>query len=67
MTSKPGRPVTVMGLTLAGAAGGAVALRWGSGSTEESAEFIDTPEALVWVLAISVLTAYWALIAGPLC
>jgi len=56
-----------MGLTLAGAAGGAVALRWGSGSTEESAEFIDTPEALVWVLAISVLTAYWALIAGPLC
>jgi hypothetical protein len=55
-----------MGLALAGAAGGAALLLWDSRSTEISKTFIETPEASVWVLAIAALTAYWALIAGPL-
>jgi hypothetical protein len=63
---KPGRPLALMGLTLAGAAGGAVLLLWDSRSTQVSKDFIDTPEASVWVLANAALTAYWALIVGPL-
>jgi hypothetical protein len=53
-----------MGLTMAvGPRGGALLVLWDSRWSEASKRLIETPEALVWILAIAILTATWALTA----
>lgn len=62
----PGRPLGAMAVAVVGAGVGVVVVLWGARSTPQSRAFIEAPEALVWVLAVATLTAYQALIAGPL-
>ena len=55
-----------MALTVVGAGVGAVLVLWGARATANSEMFIKTPQAMVWALSVATLTAYEALIVGPL-